>query len=318
MFDYYYGAEAEQFTFYRIPKVLFEAEGVKDISTDAKLLYGLMLDRMQLSARNQWLDENGRVFIYFTVSQIMEQMGCASQKATKLLDDLERIGLIERERTGCNKPNRIFVKNFISELSTSFRKSKIRNFENQNTGMVKIENPEFRKSKTNNTDINNTNISETEISQSIGEDGGFDVDNFHKPIKLTMEKQTGGLMDGMSLYRQYESLLKEHLEYEYYISDHPYDKDTLDEIIAIMTDVMVSKSGTVRISGDDKPVEVVKSRFMKMNSFHLEYVMEQLRNNTNKVHNIRAYLLATLYNAPVTMSNYYSALVNHDMYGCDD
>ena len=313
MFDYYYGAEAEQFVFYRIPKVLFEVEGVKEISTDAKLLYGLMLDRMQLSAKNGWLDEEGRVYIYYTLEQVMENMNCARQKAAKLLDELEKdAGLIERVRTGLNKPNKIYVKN----LSTYLRKSYFLKYENQTSGSMNIKLQEVRKSNSNNTDINNTNMSETDISQSIGEDAGSDVDIYHKPIKLTMEK-SDGLMDGMTLYREYESILKEHLEYEYYVADHPYDKETLDEIIAIMTDVMVSKSGTVRISGDDKPVEVVKSRFMKMNSFHLEYVLEQLRNNTNKVHNIRAYLLATLYNAPVTMSNYYSALVNHDMYGSD-
>lgn len=71
MYDYYYGPESEQFAFYRIPKLLFEAERVRDISTDAKLLYGLMLDRMQLSAKNGWLDDNGRVYIYYTVKQIM-------------------------------------------------------------------------------------------------------------------------------------------------------------------------------------------------------------------------------------------------------
>ena len=90
MFDYFYGAEAEQFVFYRIPKVLFEVEGVKEISTDAKLLYGLMLDRMQLSAKNGWLDEEGRVYIYYTLEQVMENMNCARQKAAKLLDELEK------------------------------------------------------------------------------------------------------------------------------------------------------------------------------------------------------------------------------------
>ena len=144
------------------------------------------------------------------------------------------------------------------------------------------------------------------------------MDNFHKPIKLTMEKKTDGLIDGLTLYREYEEIIKENLEYDIQIKNYPYDKKMIDEIVAVMTDVMVSKSGTVRISGDDKPIEVVKSRFMKLDSSHLDYIMDQLHNNTNKVHNIRAYLLATIYNAPVTINNYYSALVNHDMYGCDD
>lgn len=100
MYDYYYGPEAEQFVFYRIPKVLFEAERVKDISTDAKLLYGLMLDRMQLSAKNQWLDEKGRVYIYYTVKQIMNSLSCSNKTVTKLLHELEQSGLISREKTG--------------------------------------------------------------------------------------------------------------------------------------------------------------------------------------------------------------------------
>ena len=191
MFDYYYGAEAEQFVFYRIPKVLFEVEGVKEISTDAKLLYGLMLDRMQLSAKNGWLDEEGRVYIYYTLEQVMENMNCARQKAAKLLDELEKdAGLIERVRTGLNKPNKIYVKN----LSTYLRKSYFLKYENQTSGSMNIKLQEVRKSNSNNTDINNTNTSETDISQSIGEDAGSDVDIYHKPIKLTMEKPDG-LMD---------------------------------------------------------------------------------------------------------------------------
>ena len=81
-----------------------------------------------------------------------------------------------------------------------------------------------------------------------------------------------------------------------------------------MTDVMITKSGTVRISGDEKPVEIVKSRLMKLKSSHIVYVLQGLKDNPVKVRNIKAYLLASLYNAPTTISNYYSALVNHDMH----
>lgn len=288
MFDYYYGYEAEQFAFYRIPKVLFEAEGIKDISTDAKLLYGLMLDRMQLSAKNKWFDENGRVYIYFTVQQIMKAMGCASQKATKLLDELEdNAGLIERERTGLNKPNRIFVKNFASV----FRLSKIQNGDYQNSGMVNIENQDVRKSKPNNTDINKNNISNTDSILSIGESG----------------------YDAMDEYETYEAVIKDNIEYDRLLQDYPYDKDAVDEIINLIVDVMTSKAGTVRISGDDKPVNVVKSRFMKLNKSHIEYVIDGLRHNPTKVRNIKSYLLASLYNAPATINNFYTALVSHDM-----
>lgn len=114
-FDYFYGSEAEQFSFYRIPKILFKDKMFKDVSTDAKVLYGLMLDRMGLSVKNRWFDEENRVYIVYTINDIMEDLNCADQKAGKLLSELDTvkgIGLIERRRQGLGKPNIIYVKNF--------------------------------------------------------------------------------------------------------------------------------------------------------------------------------------------------------------
>jgi len=119
-FPYYYGCEAEQYAFYRIPKLLITDERFRAISTDAKLLYGLMLDRMSLSIKNGWLDEENRVYIYFTVEEVMEQMNCKSEKATKLLMELDNkkgIGLIERVRRGQGKPSIIYVKDFAAAPS---------------------------------------------------------------------------------------------------------------------------------------------------------------------------------------------------------
>lgn len=87
--DYFYGAQADQFAFYRIPKALFTDERFKSISAEAKILYGILLDRMSLSRKNGWLDEQGRVFIIFTLEEVMEAIGCADQKATKLLNELD-------------------------------------------------------------------------------------------------------------------------------------------------------------------------------------------------------------------------------------
>ena len=114
-FPYYYGYESEQFTFYRIPKLLVTDERFQGLSTDAKLLYGLMLDRMSLSLKNGWLDEQGRGYIYFPAEEIMSVLHCRSEKASKLLAELDSkkgIGLIERVRQGQGKPTTIYVKNF--------------------------------------------------------------------------------------------------------------------------------------------------------------------------------------------------------------
>lgn len=121
-FDYYYGSQAEQFSFYRIPKILFTEPRFKNTSAEAKILYGLLLDRMSLSAKNGWLDEMGRVYIIYTLEEIMEALGCADQKALKLLSELEKkCGLIERKRQGLGKPNLIFVKNFVASSESRVR-----------------------------------------------------------------------------------------------------------------------------------------------------------------------------------------------------
>lgn len=118
MYDYFYGAEAEQFSFYRIPKVLFTEERFRSVSAEAKVLYGLLLDRMSLSCKNGWLDRAGRVYIIFTIDEVMTALGCADQKAGKLLHELEsKCRLIERKRQGLGKPNLIYVKNFVDKAA---------------------------------------------------------------------------------------------------------------------------------------------------------------------------------------------------------
>ena len=153
--DYFYGAQADQFAFYRIPKALFTDERFKSISAEAKILYGILLDRMSLSRKNGWLDEQGRVFIIFTLDEVMEAIGCADQKATKLLNELDsKAGLIERKRQGLGKPNLIFVKNFVDNSVGSIsptEESRIKTRENHDSADVNITTPESRKSRGSNT-----------------------------------------------------------------------------------------------------------------------------------------------------------------------
>lgn len=120
-FNYFNGMEAEQYSFYRIPKILFTEECFRQLSCEAKVLYGLLLDRMGLSIKNQWMDEKNRVYIIFTVEDIMELLNCGKQKAIRCLAELDTekgIGLVEKKRLGLGKPNVIFVKNFMQKGST--------------------------------------------------------------------------------------------------------------------------------------------------------------------------------------------------------
>lgn len=148
-FDYFYPEQAEQFAFFRIPKILFKDKRFKNISTDAKVLYGMMLDRVSLSVKNNWMDEDGRIYIIFTLEDIMEEMNCGNQKATKLQVELEKkCGLIERKRQGQGKPTLIYVKNFISNTS----ESRIKTRENHESGFQTRENHESRIVKNGNPD----------------------------------------------------------------------------------------------------------------------------------------------------------------------
>ena len=294
MYDYFYGAESEQFSFYRIPKVLFTEERFRHISAEAKVLYGLLLDRMSLSAKNGWQDKENRVYIIFTIEDIMEAMGCADQKAGKLLYELEnKCRLIERKRQGLGKPNLIYVKNFVTPSESRFL-----NRENHDSGEVKITDQEPLKSRSNNTENNNTERSDTD---------SFPFTSFREDHGRESKRSDVNQRD------RYREIISENISYGILLQDYPLDRDILTEILELMVDTVCTTRSTVRISGDDKPAEVVKSQFLKLDSEHIRFVMDGLKDNTTRIRNMRQYLLATLYNAPLTIGNYYRSLVSHDM-----
>ena len=289
MFDYFYGAQAEQFSFYRVPKVLFTREQFKQLSAEAKILYGIMLDKLDLSVKNKWVDEKGRVYIIYTIEQIMEDMNCADQKATKLLDELEKkCGLIERKRQGLGKPNLIFVKNFITGVEGSMM-ARIQNRENHDSGAVNITTADYPKSRGINTNHNNTE------------------NNDINPIRLGFDE------DAISDRNEYERYFRESLSIDVLLRENLGEEETILGILDLMVDVCCSKRSVIRIAGDDKPLAVVKSRFMKLNAEHIRYVLKCLSENTTRVRNIRQYLLTALYNAPATIRPFYQAWVNNDM-----
>ena len=121
--------------------------------------------------------------------------------------------------------------------------------------------------------------------------------------------------DWMRERESYRELILENIEYDYLIQNHQLDRDRLDELVELMVDTVCSRRETIRIAGDDYPAEVVKSRFLKLDSSHIEYVLDRMRENTTYVRNIKKYLLAALYNAPATIGSYYTSLVSHDLYG---
>lgn len=281
-YDYFYEEQWEQFVFYKVPKVLCTESEFRDLSSDAKLLYGLLLDRVSLSQRNGWIDGNGRIYVVFTIENIKYSLCCGDKKATRLLVELENHGLIERKRQGLGKPTIIYVKNFIHQSKGRFQTG-----QNNDSGVVKTTIPDPSKQQGNNTELNNTDYSNTDLIYPMDDD-----------------------LDEREAYRQY---FLEQLEFEALKRQYPYRYQMLEEILELMVDTVCSNRTMIRIAGDSKPISVVKSRFMKLDSGHIQYVMDCLEKGSSEVRNIKQYLLATLYNAPLTISNYYAAMVNNDL-----
>ena len=282
--DYFYGQAGELFSFFRIPKALFQEQRFQNLSTDAKTLYGILLDRMSLSVKNEWFDKKGRVFIIFTIEDVKRTLRCADNKATRLLRELEEFGLIERKRRGQGKPCLVYVKNFSSESS----KESVKNRDNDDSCGSKIACQDPVKSrgikkKENKTEMNNTNLILSDESEK---------------------------MKNRELLEEYFS---HSLEIDLLLRLYPDDEDTLYQIVNLLVDTCATNRKLLRIAGDDKPAEVVCSRFMKLNADHIRFVLKCLAENSSPIRNMKQYLLASLYNAPTTMQLSYQNQTNHDL-----
>lgn len=296
-FDYYYGIEAEQFSFYRVPRLLIKDERFKGLSSDAKLLYGLMLDRMSLSMKNGWLDDENRAYIIYTVDAIMEDLGCAKATCVKIMKELDTengIGLIEKKRRGLGKPDIIYVKNF-STITDAQTEEKSDNADKTT---------EVHKADPIYTNYNQTNQSYTDIS-------------YTNPINQSgNESRSEKKIDVMDDVNAYIELIKDNIEYEHHMKyDDWQNKALYEELFEVICEVVCVKRTTIRIAGEDYPYELVKSKFLKLNSGHLEYVIGCMHDTNTKITNIKAYMVTALYNAPSTMNHYYQQEVQHDMYG---
>lgn len=268
MFDYFYGQSGEMFSYFRVPKILFRDIKFKDLSTDAKTLYGILLDRMGLSVKNGWLDEQGRVYIIFPVQEVMDALGCADNKATKLFRELEKFGLIERKRRGLGKPNLIYVKNFADP--------RCRNRGKNDSGNADSGEQDAAKSRGNKTEWNKTEGSEPDPFSSDAED---------EPDERT----------------RLEAYFMQSLEMDLLLRACPDEEDTIHQIVNLLVDTCSSKRRMLRVAGDDKPAEVVRSRFMKLNV--LERHCNRAKIPVISVHGLRHTHASVLLFAGVSIAN---------------
>ena len=314
--SYFFVGQEEQYIFYILPKYLFTEE-FRSISYDSKILYSIMLSRMDLSRKNGWIDTQGQVYIQLPLTEIMQYLGCARQKAVKVMQELRESGLIDEEQTN-GKSKKIYVKDFLqpepvetvhscepenqyenhtgmeiipdqyeNHPSTSMKIIPDRYENHPQTSMKIIPEPVW-KSYPNKIDMSNTDMSNIEsIYQQMGCDR---ID-----VRTSVWNQIGA---------------------EALVCNYSAMKECVEEIVDLITDILMLPSGKVRIGKVEMPIDVVKSRYRKLGMGDIEYVLSSLESSLEhgeKIRNIRSYMMTTLYNAPTTKHLYFLSSVKYDM-----
>lgn len=374
--DYFYGDEAEQFSYFRIPRLLVTSPRFRGLSTEAKLLYGLLLDRMGLSMKNGWLEKDGRVYIFYSIDEICKDLNCASEKAAMLLAELEadnkvkyrcvrvretdngdveeaerkqtilyeaglevgglyslragklyrvvgivneqeRIGnrLIERKRQGQGKPTKIYVKRFTTSQQDG---SEYQNFDSQKSRNSIIENQEFRQSKNKNFDnrkSRNPIIENQEFRLSKGNNPEYSYTDsiYPESVNPSIQPSTENLAcaraegDGRMDGRTVRESIKKQIEYNIlpYRDLTPWQLRQADELLELMVEIALTQSPSIQIGQGSYPADYVKERFAKIRCEHIEQVIIGLSENEGRVVNVRAYMLASLFNTTASLESAY-------------
>lgn len=337
-FNYYYEEEAERFSFIRIPKTMLTEERFFSLSLSAKVLYGLLLDRMSLSLKNGWLDEEKRVFIIFKIEEIQEVLGFSKKKSIEYLNELEQFGLVEKKRRGLGLPSILYIKNFMLpnnnaqndengtsrgvEIDTSVKAANISNSGVYTEKTCKSDQKcpaitgNGEKFCVRGVDLGTSRgvenaLQEVSVSTPLKnntKDNNTDINNTSPILSIKGDK-----IDWMEEYQDYSEIIRDNIEYDALCERHPLENDIVDGIFDLILETVISRKDSVFVSGQEYPAALVKSKFLKLNYSHIEYVIGCMGKNTTKVHNIKAYLIAALFNAGSTMGSYYKAEVNHDM-----
>ena len=300
--DYFYGEESEQFSYFRSPRLLVRSKKFKTLSTEAKLLYGLMLDRMGLSAKHGWYDELGRVYIYYTLDEIQTDLMCGHNKAVRLLAELDTgktgFGLIERVKQGQGRPAKIYVKKFaatdvpevpLSAPISDFPDSEMQTSQKQTSRLPLLGSQDFPKREASYLDNN------------------YPDSSYPDPSIPPAKPPGNGRIERWSLKEN----VRNQIEYDALCTQ--YAAEDVDALVELIAEMQSSTAEAVRLGKEQIPIEVIKERFQQLTQMHVTYVLDSLQTTTTQINNIKAYLLTALYNAPTTMGFFYSAQVRHDL-----
>ena len=337
-FEYYYGADSEQFSFLMIPKFLIREEKFSDMSDGSKMLYSHMLERMGLSRKNNWYDEENRTYIIFSVDAAMEELRKSKPTVIKFMKELEEKGLIERRKLGQGRPSIVYVKKYTSEKQPSnplpepevkklyFKKSNNFTSRSKETLPQEVKNVDLKKSKdftsgskeslpleVKELDPNNNEYIETEnnnksyqsISSIPEDDEEFKV---QKDIDVIDDIDPEKLMETWTRY------IKKHVSYDELMNTHMSDKDRIDEFIRIIVMVICFGTGSYNISGCRIPAKIVRAQFEKLEMDHILYVLESFDKTNVPMTAPDNYIIASLYSAYNTSYNDTAQQCNFDMH----
>ena len=297
-FNYLSASGIDKFTFYRMPKILFVDDYFSAISCEAKVLYGLLLDRATLSKSNNWIDELGRVYVFFKQTEAMEMLNIKKNKVIAIFKELEDIGLLIRKKLGQGKPTRLYVLDFSShtddensktnevvsddeeQTSSNDTKKEVKRFEKQTSKGLK------------NKPLSSNYINKTEMNKT---ESIYLSSNANQPTSENNENINDRLIDR---YNNAVNKVKKQIEYGYLIEN--YEKSTIDLIVSLIADVYVDDS-SISVNNRTIVAEQARIEYSKLTQEHIEFVLESIANTKTRIKNIRTYLQSCLYNAYHTM-----------------
>ena len=337
--DYYYNSpDTNHFISFR---TLF-TEDFKQLSVESKALYALMLERANLSNRNHWVDSENKVYIIFTAKQIMNEFQCSERTALKLLKELDEFGLIERQRTKIGQPCLIYVKILLhteacvdeqapdavpavietdvtpAEVETDVIPTDIDDLVSkypqfaiaENTEAAPPETPaeKYTVATSKNCSCHLQNMQLSNINSS---NINYSISNISYLSYLYQKEKQIDVIDSDSINNM-RDFIKENIDYDI-LTQNSDNQEDIDNIVEIITDVLTSKKPMIRIAGEYRPIDVVKSVYSKLDMFDIQYVCECMSRTTTKIVNIVAYIRTALYKAKQTINLYYANKVHHDM-----
>lgn len=309
----------ENGVFYRLPKALFAQGPYEGLTLEAKALYAMLLDRADLSAENGWRELDGRVFLYFTLEEARRLLGRGRNKTAAAMRELEDAGLIFRKRQGQGKPAKIYVtppllpeaEDASEEAPAMSPETEEQMTEKRESGLPETGGQDFPLEGANHTERSYTEKNQTEIIQTEKNQLKkiqSDSNKINPSICPIAPSRQGPNTDEMD---EIKKTIQENIEYDTLIQEHPEDKGVFDNYIELIAETCFERLG-IRFHGRYIPPAAARKRLVKLNREHVLYVRDCLRESAGPIKNIRAYILAALFNAPATMDQYYDSLVSRD------